>query len=276
MNKKMKENTILVCGDIHGRKFWKEPCKNIENYDKVVFLGDYLDPYGFEFISVEEAIENFKEIIDFKKENMDKVILLIGNHDCSYAFKDYFNLSSYHCRHSAIHHNKIHKLFNENIDLFQIAYVHNEQTLSLKKEYNDILFTHAGVESGWLENVVKCDETDINKIADTLNELTKSKDGLEKLYCITSERGGRDRFGSCVWADVHDIMWDVDAKKNPNAVIKPIQNIKQVFGHTLQAYYDENRNIAYGDAIEFENCKMLDTTNAYVLDCKDFKVEIVK
>ena len=182
----------------------------------------------------------------------------------------------WHCRHSAIHHNKIHKLFNENIDLFQIAYVYNEQTLSLKKEYNDILFTHAGVESGWLEKVVKCNESDINKIADTLNDLTKSKDGLEKLYCITSERGGRDRFGSCVWADVDDIMWDVDAKKNPNTVIKPIQNIKQVFGHTLQAHYDENRNIVYGDAIEFENCKMLDTANAYVLDCKDFKVEVVK
>ena len=39
---------ILVLPDIHGRHFWKEPCNNIETYDKVVFLGDYLDPYDFE------------------------------------------------------------------------------------------------------------------------------------------------------------------------------------------------------------------------------------
>ena len=76
----MKENTILVCGDIHGRRFWKEPCKNLDKYDKVVFLGDYLDPYGFEGIEVEDAIENFKEILELKKNNMDKVVLLLGNH----------------------------------------------------------------------------------------------------------------------------------------------------------------------------------------------------
>lgn len=258
----MKKDIILVCGDIHGRKFWKKPCENIDNYDKVVFLGDYLDPYNFEFISVEEAIENFKEIIEFKKEHMDKVILLIGNHDCPYAFKSYYGFSTYHCRHSRIHHNEIHKLFNENIDLFQIAYA-----------YKDILFTHAGVESKWLDKIVECKETDLNKICEILNNLTSSIDGLKKLHCITGERGGRDRYGSCVWTDVHDMMWDVNAKKNPNAVIKPIQNIKQVFGHTLQAYYDENRNIAYGNPIEFENCKMVDNAKPYLLNVDEFIIE---
>lgn len=191
-----------------------------------------------------------------------------------YFSSDYFNLSSYHCRHSAIHHNKIHDLFNENIDLFQIAYVHNEQTLLLKKEYNDILFTHAGVESGWLENVVKCNESDINKIADTLNELTKSKDGLEKLYCITSERGGRDKWGSCIWSDVHDIMWDVNRLHYPETTLRPIHKIKQVFGHTLQAFYDVNRNIVYDKAVEFDNCKMVDTARAYILNTDTFEIEV--
>ena len=38
---------ILVIPDVHGRTFWKEPvCKLIESVDKVIFLGDYLDPYG--------------------------------------------------------------------------------------------------------------------------------------------------------------------------------------------------------------------------------------
>ncbi len=71
---------VLVLPDVHGRKFWKKPCENIENYDKVVFLGDYFDPYDFEKISVVDCIENFNEILELKRNNMDKVILLIGNH----------------------------------------------------------------------------------------------------------------------------------------------------------------------------------------------------
>ena len=73
-------NKVLVIPDVHGRRFWKKPCENIDNYDKVIFLGDYLDPYGFEGITVDDAIENFKEIIDFKKKNSEKVIMLLGNH----------------------------------------------------------------------------------------------------------------------------------------------------------------------------------------------------
>lgn len=35
---------ILVIPDLHGRGFWKEPCNNWEG--KIIFLGDYHDPYG--------------------------------------------------------------------------------------------------------------------------------------------------------------------------------------------------------------------------------------
>ena len=37
---------ILVVPDVHGGIFWKEPVENYLNQvDRVVFLGDYLDPY---------------------------------------------------------------------------------------------------------------------------------------------------------------------------------------------------------------------------------------
>lgn len=35
---------ILIIPDLHGRSFWKEPCNNWK--DKIIFLGDYHDPYG--------------------------------------------------------------------------------------------------------------------------------------------------------------------------------------------------------------------------------------
>lgn len=71
---------IIVNPDVHGRHFWEESAKLINEMDKIIFLGDYFDPYDFEKISVKEAIKNFKKILEFKKNNIDKVILLFGNH----------------------------------------------------------------------------------------------------------------------------------------------------------------------------------------------------
>ena len=55
-----------------------------KNIDRIIFLGDYLDEYPDEGITRNQSKENFKEIIDFKSNNPDKVILLLGNH------KNYF------------------------------------------------------------------------------------------------------------------------------------------------------------------------------------------
>ncbi len=255
----MTKNCLII-PDIHGRKFWIEPCKNIDKYEKIIFLGDYLDPYDFEKISVEDSIDNFKEIINFKKKNKDKVTLLLGNHDCPYAFPKYYEFSDWHCRHSSAYHDEISGMFMKNVNLFQISFV-----------YEDILFTHAGVESRWLEEAVGCRDTDISKISDALNRLVLYREGLIKLYCIASSRGGMDRYGSCIWSDVEDIENDIETKYT-TLRIKPIHRIKQVFGHTLQAHYDKDWNVVYGRAVIFENCKMLDTTHAYELNTSAFEI----
>ena len=72
---------ILVLPDIHGRRFWENAVENIDSCDKVLFLGDYLDPYDFEDILVRKAIDNFRKIIDFAKSHPSKVVMLLGNHD---------------------------------------------------------------------------------------------------------------------------------------------------------------------------------------------------
>lgn len=250
---------ILVNPDIHGRTFWKKPCENIDEYDKVIFLGDYLDPYNFEFVNVEDAIQNFKEIIEFKRNNMDKVVLLLGNHDMPYYSEDYLHFSSWHCRHSKLFHEQISDIFKTNKDLFKIAYVENS-----------IMFTHAGIERGWLRNVVKCENSDPNEICNELNKLTDNVDGLSKLYRISDSRGGRDKYASCIWSDVNDIRWD--SPHDADGDEKEFYEMKQVFGHTLQAYMDVDGKVKYGGAIEFSSCKMLDTTRAYVLDTDDFTI----
>ena len=78
---------ILICPDCHGRRFWENPCKNHKGeFEKIVFLGDFVSPYPAEGITNEQAIEVLKEIVNFKKENENKVVLLFGNHRVNFAF----------------------------------------------------------------------------------------------------------------------------------------------------------------------------------------------
>ena len=72
---------ILVIPDVHGRPFWKQAVEKYgDEVDRIIFLGDYLDRYENEDISRKQERENFKEILDFKLENKDKVVMLLGNH----------------------------------------------------------------------------------------------------------------------------------------------------------------------------------------------------
>ena len=273
---------VLVLPDIHGRNFWKEPCKNIDDYEKVIFLGDYLDPYDFDGISIEDAIDNFKDILLFAKKNTDKVVLLLGNHDMPYFSETYFGFSWYHSRHSKLRHDEIKKIFKENEEKFKIAHVEN-----------DVLFTHAGCTSGWLRTEVdeKYDvDIDMDKLHELCNDINgfiKTTDGLLKLYKIGFERGGRDRYASCIWVHWTEMFEDAEfyerllepvgpplndeEREFFSLRVKPIHRVRQVFGHTIQAYRNfETGKIEYGKAIEKGNLKMLDNAKAYELDTESF------
>ena len=65
----MKKEKIYIVPDVHGRIFWKK-LKRKARFNKIVFLGDYLDPYPHEFATGDvdkerkRAIDNFQEIIE--------------------------------------------------------------------------------------------------------------------------------------------------------------------------------------------------------------------
>ena len=185
---------ILVVSDVHGRTFWLKAKELINEVDKVVFLGDYVDPYSYEGINRREAINQFKDIIQFAKDNPDKVVLLLGNHDVHYCF--YVTRSS---RYDQVHAEEIRKIFSENMDLFKLWYLQD-----------GYLFSHAGITNSWLKTSLEC----------TLEEFLKKSiyDVAPYLDDISYYRGGYCKTGSIIWSDVRE--YDRD------------ETYYQVFGHT--------------------------------------------
>ncbi len=172
-------NEILIIPDIHGRSFWKEPCK--EWKESIVFLGDYHDPYSE--ITKLESRKNLRELTEFVVERRIKnpsidTICLLGNHDLTYF------THNYRCRYDDIHEAEVKEYLTE-LDL-QISY-----------QIDNYLFTHAGVSRDWLELH--------NLTVDDLNNI-KDYDILEE---IPKSRGGYDKYGSCVWNSLSDYAEEI-------------------------------------------------------------------
>lgn len=195
---------ILIIPDVHGRDFWIKPveeCLNDKNIH-IIFEGDYLDLYPHEFDWSQDinwnmaAIDRFKNIIELKRANPDRITLLIGNHDCGYCIGD--DICS--CRMDHANRREIEKLFNENRELFQIA----EETDINGKHF---VFSHAGILKGWVKAV--WGEEDMNREGfNVVNELNNA--WLVNHYGILDSLGNYDRYrgwggfqyGSPVWSDI--------------------------------------------------------------------------
>ena len=85
--------------------------------------------------------------------------------------------------------------------MFQIAF---DTTIGGKK----VLFTHAGINRGWVERHKDLLGT---VSADSLNNLAKSDEGWLALADVGEERGGWAKTGGPMWADVSE-HYDEDGK----------------------------------------------------------------
>lgn len=200
---------MIIIPDVHGRVFWKEIVKNSE--DKIIFLGDYVDPYPGENISLIGALDNLSEIIDYKKSNPSKVILLLGNHDFMYMDSEH---NKYSCRHDFENEPKITKILMDNRDLFQMNY-------SIEVKNKLYIFSHAGILKPWIEKYKKL-FGEFPGSLDKINELYKKWDPefISSLLEISYYRGGWSDFGSMIWSDVREHSVSCE------------ENIYQIFGHT--------------------------------------------
>jgi len=247
---------ILVVPDIHGNSFWKEPVrKYLDTVDRVVFLGDYLDPYPDEHedIQPQQVYDNLMDIVELKHEHMEKVVLLKGNHDQHYVSEIFRDLAC-GSRCDTTNWSIYNTVFIRNMELFKL--VHREVVKGVP-----YIFSHAGLTLYWLHKV----NAELWKLADNkvsltdpqiierINELDMTVEGLEMLAVIGKHRsllGGKA--GSVLWADIEEHA----IKKSPKAY--GLNKVFQVFGHT--------RLIDEYDMVEFDNFVLTDSSQCFMID----------
>lgn len=192
---------ILIIPDVHGRDFWKEPVKKVleDTSAHIVYIGDFTDCYPYEwdpnFDYLQHTIDNLKEIIELKRQNPDRITLLLGNHDCGYAISDTISSS----RMDKKHRSELEELFKGNRKLFQIAEEHDIAG-------RHFVFSHAGILKGWVRSVwgEEAESPDF-KVVDRLNNawLVDDWNILGRLGDYDTYRGwGGFQYGSPVWSDI--------------------------------------------------------------------------
>jgi predicted phosphodiesterase len=222
---------VTAIGDIHGRKNWIGPitgydsdtntgykeCLKDGTIDKVIIVGDYTDPYTFEGNSYEDSLDQLEEILTLKEQYGDKLILLLGNHDCHYIT----GLCEPCSRYDRFYTDQYRDLFMPNLGKFRFAY-----------QIENTLYTHAGISQHWYDSYFKdLHETDYKglSLGDALHaawkqlitkESLKERDIHEKiLFTIGYHRGGWDKTGGPVWCDKYELLE------------RPLEGYHQVVGH---------------------------------------------
>ena len=138
---------IVVIGDIHGRDWWYNAIDNESDADLFVFLGDYVTTH--EGISSDQQCAICEDILNFKAENLDKVILLRGNHDNQMLGYAWAECSGYDSKVASW----LTGIKDRFLSLTQWIYIHD-----------DMIFSHAGISTEWMRYYKINDVTEINSI----------------------------------------------------------------------------------------------------------------
>jgi predicted phosphodiesterase len=245
---------ILVVPDVHGETFWREHVqKYLEQVDRIIFLGDYLDPYRdkFEEYDAESVFNNMMEIVNLKLENKEKVILLKGNHDYHYSSKRALLLAcASRCDIKNWH--RYNKVFNDYEDFFNLAHLEEANGITY-------IFSHAGLTTYWINKVNakiwKLNDRDISiadqSIIDKINMMEYDLEGQNMLAIIGKSRSIKgEKSGSLLWADIYEHSIP-DAPKAYG-----LNQVYQFFGHTR---LEE-------DIVAFDNLALIDSRQCFMID----------
>jgi DNA repair exonuclease SbcCD nuclease subunit len=242
---------LVAIGDIHGRNIWKQIIAKEHDADEFVFVGDYFDSFT---VKGPDQINNFLDIIEFKKQSKVPVTLIIGNHDYHYyPGIDETGTSGY----QTVLAPSIKHVVGDNKQHLQAAY-----------QSGEFVFTHAGLSSEWLDDIIE--DWNVDNVVDKVNELFQYQPGLIayrsfKMVNETEWYGaqgyGNESFQSPIWIRPSALM-----TANKKTLRK---KIIQVVGHTPQDNIDIKGKATGGryyfiDTLEYNQGQYLIVTDGVV------------
>lgn len=247
----------LIVGDLHTKCHILDQIINIsKNYDKVVFLGDYVDDWG----SMPEASWNIlNKLKDFYTDNVGKVILLLGNHDLSEWLGKNFKCSGWNTYTS----NYVGNFMSNFIPIFRLAYAQD-----------GYLFTHAGITRGWAEKYIgypdyKITETVAGILNHTLNHYDDEGEYEDIFFGLSEvgfERGGYET-PSPIWADMDELITDPVPELNQVVGHSPVNTILKYQSHGASLYFcDTFSTYSTGSPIGDSSLLVLDDGKFYKIN----------
>ena len=222
----MQKKRYLVIPDIHHKIQIAQRIIDSEkdNYDKIIFLGDFFDDFGDSYIDAIKTAKWVKERVLAR----DDTIVILSNHDVAYRFP---NNGFLRCSGFAEDKSRVINeiLSQEDWSKFRAFYVDHEI---------NTLFSHAGLTKGLFEVMkdIHGDDGEGNrkkrgvnryKLSDVERILAKEETialkcaqdgGSRNFFECGQDRYGHHRFGGINWCDFRGLS--------------PIKGINQIFGHT--------------------------------------------
>jgi len=144
---------IAVVSDIHQSVYWRHLIEQVNNFDKIIFLGDEFDYWKNKWPF---QMNNAENIITFKKSYPEKIDLCWSNHAISYFLDE--RCSGYQYERAV----DIKEFYVKYKELYNVVYI-----------YDNWIFSHGGVSAKWMRS---CRIDNLNEI----NQLFKEKPNFFK------------------------------------------------------------------------------------------------
>jgi len=141
---------IAIISDIHQSIYWRKIIERMDDYDKIIFLGDEFDSWSNRWPF---QMNNAENIITFKKSFPEKVDLCWSNHAISYFLNE--RCSGYQGEHAV----DIYEFYKKHEEFYRVIYI-----------YDGWIFSHAGVSEKWMKY---CGINELNEINQMFRENPK-------------------------------------------------------------------------------------------------------
>lgn len=203
------KNRILVFSDVHQDAEKVKTILKKENYDFVVFLGDWFDSHH------KQSASDLAATCSLVRElsAMKNVFMLWGNHDLHYFYSNRYAMCSGYsdAKDTAI------------ADMLHPRIVEIRDSIGWYIWIDDFLCSHAGIHPHFFPPHLKVTKEEISNWLDDQAKYAKlslENGGTHWFYRAGYSRWGNQKVGGIVWLDF-------------NEEFEPIEGVKQIVGHTF-------------------------------------------